>query len=357
METQIKEYSITEAALGELRVRLAGAKYEVATTAGMETARRDRRELVTLRTSLEAKRKEIKAPALAHCKLIDDEARRITVEITALETPIDDQIKAEEAKREAEKAEKARIAAEAQKVLDDKIIEIGKLPLRCLGKTADEIALFLATLEAREIGGEFAGETRERAEAAKKEAVEEIRNLHAAAQEAEQMEADRKAHEAEEAARLEEERKERERLAAIEREAIVKQQAELTEKQWLQDIEAEKFRAEQAAFKAEQDRINAERAEEERVERAKLEAEEARLRAEKEKAARIQREKEAEERRQAEAKAAAAEVARKKAEKQLKLAAAKCKDAATAFKKILDICQDKAEDAIEQIALIAEAML
>lgn len=358
--TQIKEYSATESALGELRQRLAGVKYEVMTSAGMDLAKKDRRELVTLRTSLEAKRKEIKAPALERCQLIDAEAKRITTELLALEKPIDEQIKAEEARKEEERAEKARVAAAAQKVLDDKILEIGKLPIRCIGKSADEIALFLATLEAKEIGGEFTGETRARAEAAKAGAVEEIRTVHAAMVEAEAKAAALKAEQEAEAARMEEERIERERLAAIEREANEKRQAELDEQKRLQDIEAarlkeiadaeaEKLRIEREAFEKEQREAREKEEAIEAEKRREAEAEAARIREEERQAAIL-----------AEQERIKAEKERKAAEKARKLAEAKCKDADTAFKKILAICQsDEHTDTgkVTQIALIAEAML
>ena len=95
----ITEYNATEAALTGLRARLKDARYEVTTTAGMDLARKDRRELRTLRTDLENKRVEIKAPALERCRQIDSEAKRITAELLLLEKPIDDQIKAEEARK------------------------------------------------------------------------------------------------------------------------------------------------------------------------------------------------------------------------------------------------------------------
>jgi hypothetical protein len=60
-------------------------------------------------------RKSIKAPALAHCKLIDAEAQRITAELLKLEEPIDQQIKKRESELESEKA--AREAAEKARVI------------------------------------------------------------------------------------------------------------------------------------------------------------------------------------------------------------------------------------------------
>ncbi len=66
------------------------------------------------RTALETLRKEIKAPALERCRLIDDEAKRITAELLKIEEPIDTAIKAEEQRKEEEKAAKARAEAERE---------------------------------------------------------------------------------------------------------------------------------------------------------------------------------------------------------------------------------------------------
>mgnify|MGYP000576626776 CR=1 FL=1 len=92
----LAEYSPTAAALADLRQRFAGVVWDVTTTKGNNEARAARLELVKLRTSLEAKRKELKAPALERSRLIDAEAARITGEIVALERPIDEQIKVAE---------------------------------------------------------------------------------------------------------------------------------------------------------------------------------------------------------------------------------------------------------------------
>jgi hypothetical protein len=114
--SEIAEYSATELGLADLRARMKDVEYCVTTTAGMAVAKADRAEVRGLRTGLEAMRKQIKAPALAHAKLIDEEAKRITAELMELEEPIDAQIKAEEVRKENEKA--AREAAERARITD-----------------------------------------------------------------------------------------------------------------------------------------------------------------------------------------------------------------------------------------------
>lgn len=379
--TAIKEYSATEAALAELKLRLKDARYEVTTTAGMATAKQDRRELVTLRTSLEAKRKEIKAPALVRCKLIDEEAKRITGELLALEIPIDEQIKAEERRKAEEKAERDRLAAEAQKLLDDKIAAIGQLPLKVIGKDSTEIQVFLAALEAKEFGGEFTGETLVRAQAAKQSAVDTIRQALADTKEAEEKAAQAEAERVEREAREAEER-EAKRIEDAKRKAeFERQQAELAEQKRIQDLENDRIRKEQeerdrqlakerAEAQAEIDRQNAElrRQQEEMqakidAENAKIEAErqahEVKMKAEQEEMDRKRREEEAEKMRIAAAKAAEEEAARVAAEHAQRLAEAKCADAATAFRRILDICNSdmSATEMVTAIAIIAEGNL
>lgn len=368
-EKGIAEYSVTTAELAKLKVGLTGKIYAVENATGMALAKFDRRGLVTLRTDLEKKRVEIKAPALERCKLIDSEANRIKAELLALEAPIDEQIKAEENRKEAEKAEKARIAAEAQKVLDDKIIEIGKLPLKFIGLDSTEISRNLAVLEARPFGAEFSGDTLARAEASKTEAVQAIRDMLAATVKAEELAVILKAEQEAEAARLETERIEREAVEKLQREAMAAQQAELDEQKRLQGIESARL-AELA--KVEQKRLDDERAtfEAEKAEVAKKQAEDDRraaaAAAELKNQAEALAEVEAAKQREIERVAAdnaemlrkKAEADRKVAERALKLEKAKCASATDALKKILGIAQDNSRNetqALAEIAVLAEA--
>jgi hypothetical protein len=148
-EVGIVEYSKTEAALADLRERMANVEYDVTTVKGMDIAKKDRAEVRGLRTGLEAMRKQIKAPALAHCQLIDAEAKRITAELLKLEEPIDSQIKRREAELEAERV--ARELAERQRItaIHERIASITgyhALALEC--RTADRVQALLDKMEA-----------------------------------------------------------------------------------------------------------------------------------------------------------------------------------------------------------------
>ena len=131
--TAIAEYSPTAAALADLRARYQNVVWDVTTTKGDKEARAARRELVTLRTTLEAKRKELKAPALERTRLIDAEAKSIEAQIRALEDPIDALISAEEQRRERER--QVRIAAEQERVagIQRRIERFASYAVRAMG--------------------------------------------------------------------------------------------------------------------------------------------------------------------------------------------------------------------------------
>ena len=110
----LAKFSRVEAGLAALRQKHANVVYAVATTAGMEDAKAARAEIRAGRFAVEKLRKTAKTPLLAIGRRIDMEAMRITEEILEVEEPIDDQIKAEEARRLAER--EAKRAAEVERL-------------------------------------------------------------------------------------------------------------------------------------------------------------------------------------------------------------------------------------------------
>jgi hypothetical protein len=152
MTTSIAEYSPTEAALAGLRERYEGSTYDVTTRTGMATAKEERAELRGWRTALEEERVRIKAPALERCREIDAEAKRITRELVALESPIDAVIKIEEGRKEATRKarEEAEAKAEAERVAAaEAAVASIKVPLLGLvGKPAAAIAACIKGTEA-----------------------------------------------------------------------------------------------------------------------------------------------------------------------------------------------------------------
>lgn len=282
--TAIAEYSATAQGLALLREQLAGVTFDCTTTEGDKQARESRRMLVSLRVELEAKRKELKEPLLERSRLIDGEAKRITGEIVAMETPIDDAIKAEERRREAIRAERERKEAERQAAITAEIDKIRNLPLVYVAAEAPVLRETIAALESRVLSDVFDDASLPRAAEARAAALAGLsRALDA------RIEADA----------------ERERLAA-ERAELDRQRAEQAEAQRIADEKAAAERAEAdalaaqerereaAAARAEQERIAAEQAEQQKrldAQRAELERQQAEQR-ERETAERLVREQE-----------------------------------------------------------------
>jgi hypothetical protein len=206
-ERAMQELSKVDAGIVALKAQYGSKVYDCTKTIDMAQAKADRVAIREVRYQV-PKIAESVTKQLNNLKNdIKSEAERIVGELLEIEKVSDDAIKAEEERKSTEKAEKDRLAAEAQKVLDDKIIAIGKLPLTCIGKSIPEVEDLLARLEPHPIGAEFTRENRNRAEVAKTEALDAIRGILAGMVRAEEVAAQIKAEQEAEAARLEEEQR------------------------------------------------------------------------------------------------------------------------------------------------------
>ncbi|MEH6812925.1 MAG: hypothetical protein V7677_10395 [Motiliproteus sp.] len=134
----IAEYSTTQAALSELRVRWANVP-DTDTKAGYETVKAGIKEISGYRSKLETMRKELKAPLLVRGKLLDSEAKSITAELLAIEAPLKDAKLATDEREKREKEE--RIAR-----LQVKVNELIDYPRRAQGATSAEIAVLIDRL-------------------------------------------------------------------------------------------------------------------------------------------------------------------------------------------------------------------
>lgn len=292
--TAIAEYTPTAAALAELRQRHQGVVYDVTQPKQMKLAKEARAEIRGYRTDLEKLRKEIKAPALERCRLIDSEAKRITEELVALEEPIDVQIKAEEARKQAE--ELARLEAERQRVenIAKAIEEIRNVPGTLIGKPAVILEGQLAKLRDQVLDPEFYAERFREAEDALAATIARVDDQLKAQREHEAEQKRIAAERAElERMRAENERLQREaderRRADEERAAAERAEAE-RKAQEEREREAAEQRAREEAERAERQRKEDEaRAAREAQERAEREAREAELAAERERQAEEQR--------------------------------------------------------------------
>lgn len=272
--TSVVQYSAVETGLAELRSRMVDVVYDVTTAKGMEQARKDRRECVALRTSLEEVRKREKAGILERGRLLDGEAKRICQAIAAIEAPIDAAIKSEESRKEQEKAERDRIERERVDGIRSIINAIRTTPVDAVGKSAKVITrmrdAIASTVVTHERFAEF---------------TEDAANiLQAVLESLDAMIADKLAHEAEgERLRLERERLASEEAAAktrrdeedrIRQEANAAEEKRLTDQRLTQEAEAARLKREAAALEEQRQEQERQRvAEEQRQENDRHERE------------------------------------------------------------------------------------
>lgn len=207
--TEIAEYNATAAALADLRSKYEKVLFPVETPKGMKDALAARKELRDIRFGLEKMRKEIKEPVLRRCQLIDSEAKEITARLTALEGPIDKQIKAEEQRKEAEKLERERVERERVAAIRTKIDFIKRLPFDSANDSAEDIATTIDELEPLQIDDSYA-EFAAEAQAAKEGALIALQTLHVTTKAREEEDARLKAEREE----LDRQRAELERMRA-----------------------------------------------------------------------------------------------------------------------------------------------
>lgn len=259
VKASLTEFDRVSAGLAALEERYPkDAIYPVETTKGMKDAIEHRAAYRDPRVLVEKARKMAKAPLLALGKNIDARAKWITEQLVAGEDPVDQQIKAEEARKEAEK--QARAAAEAARMLkiQEALAEISQDVLIACSKTSAEVRALSERMHATLPDPDVFQELLPQAKEAWANGIEKLETTLKAKlydeAEAARVAAEQAAEEErrkQEAARVEALRIENERIAAEQR-AAAEAMAE----------ERRKFEAEKAAMQAEMDRIaqqNAER--------------------------------------------------------------------------------------------------
>lgn len=251
VESALTEFDKVSAGLADISARFpADLVYDVTTSKGMVEAIAHRAAWREPRLAVERLRKQAKAPVLALGKNIDARAAWLTEQLLIGEVPIDEQIKAEERRKEAEK--QARIAAEFGRVqaIQDAIGEIHMDVMAASSKPSAAIAAAIEALRARTLDAATFQELVGQAEAARTAGLAklevalkaklhdeaeakrladeraELAALRAAA--AEQKKKDDAAAAVEQARVAEEQRVERERMAREQAE-INRQRAELQE--------------------------------------------------------------------------------------------------------------------------------
>jgi hypothetical protein len=257
IQNALGHFDKVAAGLSALRHEYGGVVYEVATTEGMDAAKRARLAIRTPRYEIERVRKEAKAPLLALGKQLDAEASRITAELESLENPIDQQIKAEEARKEAERV--ARVNAELARVaaIHERIAQIRATVVAATGGPSDVVQSYLDHVVQIQVTEDLFEELTQQAVDARGATIAQLQSLHAAALERE--------------AEAERQKAERAELAKLRAEQAAREAADRAAREEQERVDAERRAAEDAQRRAEQEAKDAEL----RARQAALDAQEA----------------------------------------------------------------------------------
>lgn len=226
--------------------------YDITTTAGMASAVKCRALFRDMRVAADKERKARKEPITKIGKLLESGFDQFEERITPLEEMFDADIKAEEGRKEAEKAAKIKAERERTEAIADAIAGLREDEADAIRicKTAESVRETLAYCIARPVTVEIFQERHAEAMKIHAEVVRAICVVLAEREESEAAAADAEQARLAEIARIAAARVEHERLAAIERAALAEQRAE-----------NERIASEHAA---ERKRIEAEHAEERR---------------------------------------------------------------------------------------------
>lgn len=168
-KVEVEVFNKTEAALAELRERY-GVVPSLDTEEGYNFVKDGLKELVSLRTSLDAERKRIKQPYLDAGRIIDAEAKRITEALVELETPMKD------AKKEFDDREK-RMKEERLARLCTKIEGIRSWVVRARNQQSATIAEMIEEVDSIDTAEDFFELSKEAAEA-KNETLERLNEMY-----------------------------------------------------------------------------------------------------------------------------------------------------------------------------------
>lgn len=231
-ETVLAQFAVAEKAVVALAEKYRAVAFDVTTTKGMTEAKAARQDLrENGRFLVQRAEKSVKDDVNSLKKVMADEVERIVGIVKPVEDAIDAQIKAEEERKAAAKAERERIEAERVAAHEAGIAKIRAYLAHCQqpGMTAERIGKGIDMLAAVTFGPEWQ-EFAVKAAEAQAETLTAMRELHTAAVEREaaaaQAEADRIAREAEQQRQAEENARVAAELAA-QKAALDAQAAEL----------------------------------------------------------------------------------------------------------------------------------
>ena len=177
VQNSVAAFDKVVAGLTILQEQYGGIVFDVSTTKGLEAAKNARAAVREPRYELERVRKAAKEPLLNLGKQLDNRAKSINMAILEIETPIDDQIKNEETRKEAEK--QAKIDAELKRVENIKSIisTIHNMPHQALNRTALEVSKLIDIAESTIIDDSLE-EFKEEATAALSKTIIALKDIH-----------------------------------------------------------------------------------------------------------------------------------------------------------------------------------
>lgn len=176
-DTVIAQFKEAEKDLTDLADRYRNVVYDVTTPKGMKdaiAARADLRDNGRLMVTRAEKR--IKADVNELKTVMSDEVERLVAIVKPVEEEVDKQIKAEEARKAAEKAERDRIEAERVGKHQANIDKLNSYVARAEGQPVEAIEKAITSLEALVIGPEWE-EFATAAEAARTATVASLRKM------------------------------------------------------------------------------------------------------------------------------------------------------------------------------------
>lgn len=264
----LTEFDKVAAGLADLKAKYGNVVYAVGTAPGMAEAKAARLDIRAPRYAVDRVLKATKEPLNAIKKELDDRAGQITAALLEIETPIHEQIRAEEDRKAAEKAERDRIAAEQKLKIDTAINWMRDHAILAVGASADDIAKLITSLNNVEVTLDSFADRAGEAEQCRLMTLGIVNGLHTAvlAQEAAaaQVEAARIQLEQERAeqarAAAEQARIASEAAAAAAAEAAAKAKAEADAAKAVRDAEQAEFEAKRIVFQQEQADMRAKQA-------------------------------------------------------------------------------------------------
>ena len=117
IDSQLKKYNITDAALAEIKQRYGElAVHGPDDKAGYDAVKAAIADVRSIRTGIEKKRKELKDLALRYGRAVDDEAKRLTSEVSQIEERL--KVEKERTDKEIEDKKNAAMLLRTQALID-----------------------------------------------------------------------------------------------------------------------------------------------------------------------------------------------------------------------------------------------